>query len=738
MHRNEKLVGCVLGVLATLTPVQLLGQRIADLQVIPERVTLALGERKEVLAVAYGSGGDVLTRVSFNWSESDRATVRVEIDAAAPPGVANLVGTGPGSATVTVQVGSLRRTLQVTVTGGQARGPQGTGVASVLRIEPMQLALFPLEDRQLRPVFLKADGTLAAFSPVTWRSFRPDVADVDQTGKVVGLSPGLGAIEATAQNGLQARIQVQVALAPWTFADPVIALSPLRSDTVDIVVPTQGNRRVENRWFTWGSTDPNVVTVSPLGVVTAMSAGSAEIGASGFGQDLRIPARVHRELAGLNVRPTRRDTVIVPLGGTQRFQALPVAADETLVLDAPVTWTVGDTTVLGFSLRDSLASGKAIGTATLTARAAGDWESVWNVRVVAAGLALDRNRVGMSPNDRVTLTASFADSQGNALARATGVTWTSSNTSVARVSPEGTITPISYGRTDVVASTPWNVADTAAVFVQGELVVTSTRAGTADIFAFDRATPTQFNAVTSGPGDDIGPAYAPDGSRLAYASNVDGNFEIYVVDADGANPTRITETAVNETEPAWTPDGKKIVYQSDADGTPQIWVMNVDGTGQRPLTSGAANLEPTVSRDGGTIAFTSIRDSDYEIYLMDLDGANQRNFTRGPGTHQRAPAWLGGDTVLYLQEERVGRTATFVVVKQSLDGQTQALTDATLVVTDFAVAPTGDLLAVTVESKGSRGRVARRLYLLPLGGGEAVEVPRQAEQDQLVRPAFRW
>jgi len=595
----------------------------------------------------------------------------------------------------------------------------------------------PLEDVQLTAVFLKDDGSLAAYSPLSWRSFREEVAQVDQNGKVVGIQPGPGVIEATSQSGLQARIQVQVASTEWAFAAPFMGLSPLQSDTIHVIVPSQSNRRVEGRWFTWRPTDPNVVSVSPLGMVTAISAGHTDVVATGFGQEMRMPVSVHREVVGLNLRPRRQDTVIVPLGGTQRFIALPVASDDSVIPDAPVHWVAGDTSVLGYALQDSLALGRKIGLTTLTAKAAGNWEAIWIVRVVAAGLVLDRDRLGMSLPDRISLQASFADSNGAPLSPATDVTWTSSNPDVVQVEGRGSLVPIARGRSQVIAGTPWGVADTATVFVQGDVLVTSTRLGSADLFAFDRGDPSTFTPITEGAGDDIGPVYSPDGSQVAFASNRDGNFEIYVVDADGVNPLRLTQTTANETEPAWTPDGRQLVYQSDAAGTAQVWIMNADGSNQRPLTEGPANLEPVVSPDGTTIAFTSVRNGNYEIFLMALDGSNQRNLTQTPSLLERAPAWLGNGTVLYVLEERTGRTATRIVARQELNGRAQPLTEPPLFVTDFAVASAGDLLAVTAESPSRAGGVARRLFLVPLDGGSAVEVPQAGERDQLVRPAFR-
>ncbi len=738
MHRTIRSIGIGVAVLSAATTGQASAQRVSDLQVIPDAVSLGVGERKEVLAVAYGSGGDVMTRVTFNWAESDASVVRVEIDQSAPPGVAYLVGTGPGSATVTVKVGTIERRITVQVAGSPIAGPQGEGVATILRLEPQQLSLFPLEDVQLRPIFLKDDGSLAAYSSITWRSFRPDVAEVEQGGKVIGVSPGMGVIEATSATGLQARIQVQVAAAPWQFTVPVFALSPLQSDTVRIIVPSQNSRSVQNRWFIWGTSNPDVVTVSPLGVVTAISAGQAEIGATGFGQELRLPVRVHRVIESFLVRPRTSDTVVVPLGGVRRVEALPEASDQTIITDAPVNWIVGDSSVLSYSPSDTMAAGKAIGATTLIARAAGGMEATWNVKVVAAGLVLDHTRVGLSLDEQVTFSPSFADSAGNPLSPATDVTWSSSDEGVAQVSSAGTVTPVSRGRSEIVASTPWGVADTATVFVQGEILVTSTRNGTADIFAFDRTDLTAFTPITTGAGNELGGTYSPDGSRVIYGGDASGNFEIYVVDADGQNPQQLTTTPVNETEPVWTPDGRQIVYQSDVTGTLQIWIMDRDGANQRALTStGPSNYEPAVSPDGTRIAFTSVRDGNYEIYIMDLDGSDQENLTQSLMVHERAPQWIDSVTIAYVREEREDRTTTWVVVKHRLGGEVEPLTQPTLVVTDFAIPPSGDLVAVTAQSPGPSGGVARRLFLLPLNGDTPIEVPRAGEGDQLVRPAFR-
>ncbi len=89
------------------------------------------------------------------------------------------------------------------------------------------------------------------------------------------------------------------------------------------------------------------------------------------------------------------------------------------------------------------------------------------------------------------------------------------------------------------------------------------------------------------------PAWSPDGTKIAFQSNRDGNYEIYVMNADGSNPTRLTNDPRSDLEPDWSPDGTKIVFASNRDGSFQIYVMSADGSGVDRLTNDPAGaLEP--------------------------------------------------------------------------------------------------------------------------------------------------
>jgi hypothetical protein len=105
-------------------------------------------------------------------------------------------------------------------------------------------------------------------------------------------------------------------------------------------------------------------------------------------------------------------------------------------------------------------------------------------------------------------------------------------------------------------------------------------------------------ALTHDP-DDYDPIFSPDGSRIAVAYKQHDHWDIHVMNADGSGSVRLTETPLrviaeqgikgqephswNNVAPAWSPDGTQIAFLTDRNGQWEIWVMNADGSHQRPL-----------------------------------------------------------------------------------------------------------------------------------------------------------
>jgi len=119
-----------------------------------------------------------------------------------------------------------------------------------------------------------------------------------------------------------------------------------------------------------------------------------------------------------------------------------------------------------------------------------------------------------------------------------------------------------------------------------------------------------------------------DTSKIAFSSNRDGNHELYTMNADGSNQTRLTSNTANDIEPSLSFNGTRIAFSSNRDGNKEIYIMNADGSNQTRLTNNTAFDEvPSLSPDGTKIAFVSYRDSNYDIYIMNADGSNQTRLT---------------------------------------------------------------------------------------------------------------
>jgi Tol biopolymer transport system component len=169
-------------------------------------------------------------------------------------------------------------------------------------------------------------------------------------------------------------------------------------------------------------------------------------------------------------------------------------------------------------------------------------------------------------------------------------------------------------------------------YAQERITFQTGRDGNSEIYVMD-ADGSNQTRLTYSEHDDADPAFSPDGTKIVYFSTRDGNFEIYVMNADGTNQTRLTINDSVDNDPSFSPDGTKIVFTSFRDGNGEIYSMNVDGTNQTRLTNHIAiDFEPTWSPDGGSIAFQTNRDGNLEIYRINADGSNPTNLTNYSGT----------------------------------------------------------------------------------------------------------
>ena len=98
-------------------------------------------------------------------------------------------------------------------------------------------------------------------------------------------------------------------------------------------------------------------------------------------------------------------------------------------------------------------------------------------------------------------------------------------------------------------------------------------------------------------GQDTAPALSPDGQKIAFMSSQDGNWEIYLINADGSNQRRLTDNPARDGLPTWSPDGRAIAFVSNRDSGWSIMVMAPDGSQQQTLFTLSGSLDGTVARD---------------------------------------------------------------------------------------------------------------------------------------------
>ena len=121
-------------------------------------------------------------------------------------------------------------------------------------------------------------------------------------------------------------------------------------------------------------------------------------------------------------------------------------------------------------------------------------------------------------------------------------------------------------------------------------------------------------------------ATGPLHAKIVFTSHRDGNWEIYKMDADGRNQTRLTHNKVDDYAPVWSPNGRQIAFerhQGKGQGKDEIYVMDADGGNQRNLTNHPAwDSAPHWHPDSTRIIFRSSRGASSRIYVMDTDGGN--------------------------------------------------------------------------------------------------------------------
>ena len=202
-RRPRRLVrhafACAAGLLG-LVPASLRAQTASEVQVTPETMTLAVGQKQPIFATAYDRQGNLIASAKFTFWSSDTSIAKVTREG-------TVQGVAAGLAKVEARTQGRRASLAVLITG--AAGGAGSA-GSLLTLEPTTAMLLPGETVRITPQAVHEDGSATAVGKMTWKSLKPEVATVDSTGLVLAVAPGKSIVQASAPAGLMATLPVEV------------------------------------------------------------------------------------------------------------------------------------------------------------------------------------------------------------------------------------------------------------------------------------------------------------------------------------------------------------------------------------------------------------------------------------------------------------------------------------------------------------------------------------------------
>jgi TolB protein len=228
--------------------------------------------------------------------------------------------------------------------------------------------------------------------------------------------------------------------------------------------------------------------------------------------------------------------------------------------------------------------------------------------------------------------------------------------SVPTPTASSTFTPVPPSQTPTASSTPSKPPTQTPYIItatpeigatisapQGTFFLSLADSGNFHLFAYSPQS-LALTRLTDKAWDDITPAIGPDGKQLAFASNQNGYWDLYLLALSNGAIVRLTDTPEYDAAPSWSPDGAYITYESFQNGNLDILVRSVADSSQvYNLTQEfAADTSPVWSPRGRQIAFISNRSGDPEVWIADLDRSGDDRFinvSRSPQSVESHPAW---------------------------------------------------------------------------------------------------
>ena len=453
---------------------------VASISITPTSGSLAVGQSLQFTATTRDAAGNVLTGRPVTWYTNEAWIASVD-------NTGRVTGINAGNVVLVAYSEGHNASAPVTITQGAPPPPPPppppTAPVASISITPTSGSLAVGQTLQFTATTRDAAGNVLTGRPVTWYTNESWIASADNTGRVTGINAGNVVLVAYAEgHNASAPLTITQGAPPPPAPVATVTLAPATASvqigqTVQLT-PTlrdAAGNVLTGRAVTWTTSNAAVATVSSAGLVNGVGAGGpvtitgTSEGRSGTAQ-VTVTAAPAAPVATVTVAPA---TGSIGTGQTLQLAATLRDAAGNVLTGRTIVWTSSNAGLASVSSSGRVTGVAAGGPVTITATSEGRSGSA-AVTITApppppppapvATVSLAPATASVSPGQSVQLTPTLRDAAGNTL---TGrvITWASSNSAVATVSPSGLVMGIATGGPVTITATSEGRSGTAAVTV---------------------------------------------------------------------------------------------------------------------------------------------------------------------------------------------------------------------------------------------------------------------------------
>ena len=421
---------------------------VSLVRVTPGSATIAVSSSITLQAEALDASGAPVLGRPITWTSSNETIAIVSAT-----GI--VAGIAPGSVTISAAIDGRTGTAAITVS------PQAV---ETVAITPEVDTINVGRRLTLRATPFDARNTPLVNRAIAWTSSDPSIATVSSSGEVLALSVGTVRIRATVEGKFAEAIitVLPVPVASVIVAPSQVTLNPGQTSQLTVTLSDSGGNVLTGRTITYGTSHPDIATVSTTGLVTAVAEGSAQIQATSEGKTGIAVITVNPvPVASIRITP---NAVTLRVTQTAKLAAQAFDAQNRPLSNRRFTWISGAPAVATVNQSGDVTA-VSTGIASVFAAAEGISASatVQVTTVPVASVVVTPSTLSLQTGGSAQLSAATRDSVGNLLVGRI-VTWTSNADGVAVVSGTGRVTAVSTG-TAMITATSEGQSGTALVTV---------------------------------------------------------------------------------------------------------------------------------------------------------------------------------------------------------------------------------------------------------------------------------